>query len=147
MLLTTGLLALVLVLVTVGVSVAGVHLDRKRLADLADSAALAAADAVDPGAVYGADAVPPTESGGLALDDDAVRRAVEEHVQTRAALATAGGGSGGLVEVVVTSAGSPDGVSATVTLEARSRPTLISWATRPWSDGVPLHATATARAW
>ena len=52
MLLSIGYGLLALLLVTVVVSATSVHLERKRLLDTADLAALAAADAIDVPAYY-----------------------------------------------------------------------------------------------
>ena len=39
-----------------------------------------------------------------------------------------------------------DDRTATVTLRSVARPVLVSWVTAPWSDGIELAVTATARA-
>ena len=153
--LTLGLTLVVLLLVTVIVSLTGIHLERKRLLDLADNLALAAADAMTEEVIYGADAgavTSPAPGGadtgpdvtsdtGLALTDDAVAEEVADY------LATHPRALDGLSDVVVVLAQSPDGRSAQVVLTSRAQPALISPVTSLFSDGVTLTAQSTARAW
>ncbi|WP_159449311.1 pilus assembly protein TadG-related protein [Demequina sp. NBRC 110051] len=109
-----------------------VHLERLRLVALADEVALSAADAVDGGAYYG------TGGAVLALDDDAVR----VHAATRLAADPARPWIG---EVGLLEAGSDDGQSARIVL---GRTVHLPWridALAPWSDGIRISATATAR--
>ena len=157
--LTLGLTLVVLLLVTVIVSLTGIHLERKRLLDLADNLALAAADAMTEEVIYGAGAgagagavTSPAPGGaapgpdvtsdtGLALTDDAVAREVADY------LAMHPRALDGLSDVVVVLAQSPDGRSAQVVLTSRAQPALISPVTSLFSDGVTLTAQSTARAW
>ena len=155
--LTLGLTLVVLLLVTVIVSLTGIHLERKRLLDLADNLALAAADAMTEEVIYGAgvtslppggvpdDAAGPsndvTSDTGLALTDEAVAEAVSDY------LATHPRALDGLSDVVVVLAHSPDGRSAHVVLTSRAQPALISPVTSLFSDGVTLTAQSTARVW
>lgn len=146
--LTLGLTLVVLLLVTVIVSITGIHLERKRLLDLADNLALAAADALTEDAVYsgGAPGAPPaladpTTDTGIDLTDEAVARAVADY------LATHPRALDGLRDVVVVSAESPHGRSARVVLTSLAQPALISPVTSLFSDGVALTAQATARVW
>ncbi|GII99566.1 hypothetical protein Slu03_19440 [Sediminihabitans luteus] len=137
--LTAAFVAFALALTAVVVSVTAIHLDRKRLADLADATALAAADAVAADDLY-AGGARPEAGGGLALSDDSVHDAAVEF------LAEAVGPSS-LDGVVLVDASSPDGRAAHVELAVVSRPVLVSWVTAAWSGGVTVRAGATARAW
>ena len=146
--LTLGLTLVVLLLVTVIISITGVHLERKRLLDLADTLALAAADALTEEAVYaaGAPSAPPaltdpTTDTGLDLTDEAVARAVADYLATHPRVLD------GLSDVVVLTAQSPDGRSARVVLTSLAQPALIGPVTSLFSDGVSLTAQATARIW
>ncbi|RYV49596.1 hypothetical protein [Pengzhenrongella frigida] len=132
--------ALALLLVTVVVSATGVHLERKRLLILADDLALRAADSLDLDAFYRGQAQAPVEGAVVPLTDADVRRSVEAYLD-QATRAT------GLEGLQVVEAVSPDGRTARVTLAAVARPALVSWVTAPWSDGIALRATASARAW
>jgi hypothetical protein len=129
--------ALALLLMTAVVSATAVHLEHKRLVALADTLALEAADALDVAGFYRGQAPPPTADGVVPLTDDDVRRAVEEHLAAHPPAA----------DVRVTEAGTDDGRTARVTVTGLARPPLISWITAPWSDGIALVATASARAW
>ena len=133
--------ALALLLVTAVVSATSVHLQQKRLLGLADELALEAADSLDLAAFYRGDAPRPTEAGAVPLTDADVRRAVEAYLAEHAEVAS------GLEGFAVVDAGSDDGRTARVDLAAVARPALVSWITAPWSDGIALRATSSARAW
>jgi hypothetical protein len=140
-----GLLALSLVLVAASAS--AVHIERKQLIALADAAALDAADSLDESVFYlgavPAAATSPDATGPDArvpLTDAGVRAAVAAHV----AAAPAAEGLAGLA--VGEPTGTPDGVSARVTLTAVVRPPFLPWALIAWSDGIALRATSNARA-
>lgn len=140
LLLTLAFGVFALSLVGVVVSATAVHLDRTRLADLADLLAADAAQAVSERRLYAGEAPrdPRPGTGLLVLDDDGVAAAVRAYLAEHPAAAPEG--------VVVTGATSPDGRSARVSLSAPSRPPLLGW----FTDAVaPLmvEATATARAW
>lgn len=146
--LALGFTLVVLLLVTVVVSLTGIHLERKRLLDLADTLALAAADAMSDEVIYapGASASPLDGAGaggdtGLVLTDEAVAAAVADYVALHPQALD------GLSDVVVVAADSPDGRSARVVLSSRAQPALISPVTSLVSDGVTLTAQATARVW
>ena len=146
--LALGFTLVVLLLVTVVVSLTGIHLERKRLLDLADTLALAAADAMSEEVVYasGASGSPLDGAGaggdtGLVLTEDAVAAAVADYVTSHPQALD------GLSDVVVVAADSPDGRSARVILSSRAQPALISPVTSLFSDGVTLAAQATARVW
>ncbi len=141
MLLTTAFVAFALLLVTVVVSATQVHLERKRLYELADALALTAADSMTPESFYTGAATAPVESGVLTLTDSSIRSDVQDY------LARNPGALDGLHDVVVTEASTADGRTATVSLAARARPAMISWVTQAWSDGIIVRAESRARAW
>lgn len=140
MILTIGFVVVAILLITVVVSAAGVHLERKRLLALADVLALEAADAVGddryfaPGA---GDGDPGT--AGLPLTDTAVRAAVDGYLLDNPEAVA------GWDQFAVLSATTPDGRSAEVHVGAVVRPVLMSWVLAPWSDGIALEAESTAR--
>ena len=141
MLLTTAFVAFALLLVTVVVSATEVHLERKRLYELADALALTAADSMTHETFYAGGATAPVEGGVLTLTDASIKSDVQEYLaQNPAAL-------DGLHGVAVTEASTTDGRTATVGLAARARPAMISWVTQAWSDGIIVRAESRARAW
>lgn len=122
LLLTLGYAILAIATVLVCVDATSLYLAQKRLDGLADAAALA-----------GADGFTLTVSGGEAradLESDAVR------AQADALVGSFGG------DAVVVSAGSPDGVSARVTVAGSWHPPVLTLFV---PDGVALEATATSR--
>lgn len=138
-LLVLGFVLMAVALITVVVAATGVHLDRKRLLDLSDLASLAAADSLTDdnyfaaGSAQGATAVPLTSASVRAE----VEKYVREHPDRSARWS----------EVRVLEAGTPDGRTVVVRLGAVSRLVLVGPLLAPWSDGVRIEATATARAW
>ncbi|WP_456845326.1 pilus assembly protein TadG-related protein [Cellulomonas sp. P5_C6] len=140
MILTIGFVVVAILLITVVVSGAGVHLERKRLLALADVLALEAADAVGddryfaPGEGQG-----DPDTSGLQLTDPAVRSAVDGYLQDNPEAVA------GWDQFAVLSATTPDGRSAEVHVGAVVRPVLMSWVLAPWSDGIALEAESTAR--
>ncbi|WP_456789590.1 pilus assembly protein TadG-related protein [Cellulomonas sp. P5_C5] len=138
--LTLGFVVVALLLLTVVVSAAGVHLERKRLLALADLLALEGADAVgdNPYFVPGA-SQDGQGAGGALLTDLAVRAAVDGYLRDNPDAATAWD------ELVILDAATPDGRSAQVRLGAVVRPVLLSWVLAPWSDGIALEAESVAR--
>lgn len=141
MLLTSMFVAFALVLVAVVVSATAVHLDRKRLFDLADVSALDAADAMPAETVYQGGLADPVEGAVLVLSDADVESSVRSFLVAHPAMLT------GLDDVTIVEASTPDGRTATVRLAARSRPVLVSWVTQLWSDGIIVRAESSARAW
>ncbi len=134
MLMAIGYAIVALLLVTAVVSASGIHLERKRLLALADLAALAAADSIDRNAYFTRD-----PAGDLVrLGDDEVHAEVIDYL----AAASPGAELDGVELLAVAT----EGRTATVTLRSVARPALISWVTAPWSDGIELVVTATARA-
>ncbi len=141
MLMTSAFVAFALLLITVVVSATGMHLDRKRLYNLADALALAAADSMTQESFYVEGLPEPTEGAVLSLADAEIRAEVGAY------LAANPGAVGSLRDVTVVSASTPDGRTATVSLAARTRPTLVSRVTELWSDGIIVRAESSARAW
>ena len=140
MILTIGFVVVALLLLSVVVSAAGVHLERKRLLALADLLALEAAEAVGDDRYFAPDAREEDPgTGGLPLTDDSVRASVDRYLQDNPGAATAWD------EFAVLDATTPDGQSARVRLGAVVRPVLLSWVLAPWSDGIALEAESVAR--
>lgn len=134
MLMAIGYAIVALLLVTAVVSASGVHLERKQLLALADLAALAAADSIDQHAYF-------TRSRGddlARLGDGEVRAEVVDYLAEAIPATDLDG-----VELLAVTT---EGRTATVTLRSVARPALVSWVTAPWSDGIELVATASARA-
>lgn len=122
LILTLGYAVLALVTVLVCVDATSLYLAQKRLDSLADAAALAGADGFTL-EVRGGEPV-------AALSDEAVQ------AQAEALLAAVG------AEARVVSAGTPDGVSARVTLAGSWHPPVLTLFV---PEGVDLQATATSR--
>src|SRR5690606_7669780 len=106
-----GAFALLLILLVVAAT--SLSLDRKRLFGIADGAALAGAEAFELSAVSTAG-----EGFTATLEETAVQQAVLEHLAVVP--------RGTLEEIVVERAGTPDGVSAEVTLSAWWRPPMLA---------------------
>ena len=141
MVLLLGYALILIALITVVVSATAVHLQRNRLIALADAAALDAADALEASEFYRAGAADPADARSVVpLSDAGVRDSAKRYLRDTAA-------TEGVTGVVVGApTGSPDGRTAEVTLEATARLPLLSVVIAAWSDGVPLRATARARA-
>lgn len=132
MLLSLGFVVLGLMLVGVIASAGAVHLDHKRLDNLADLLAASAAGAPS-GAALVAD-------GGLLLTDADVASGLRDD------LADYPFPTDLPADLRVAVADAPDGRSARVVLTATSHPPLVRWFTRRFGGGFALTATATARA-
>jgi len=137
--LAIGFMVVALALITVVVSATGVHLERKRLLALADLAALSASDALAEDR-YFAPGAGGLDEPGIVLSDDEVRADVETYIADHPDLAARWDG------VQVLEASTTDGRTVVVRLGAVTRPVLLSWVTAPWSDGIALEATSSARA-
>ena len=122
LLLTLGYAVLAIVTALVCVDATSLYLAQKRLDGLADSAALAGADGFTLSVIDG--------EARADLEPDAVR------AQADALVGSVGGGA------VVVSAGTPDGVSARVTVAGYWHPPVLTLFV---PDGVALEATATSR--
>jgi hypothetical protein len=133
---------IVFLLVSVVVSATSVHLARTRLVNLADAAALDAADSLDEPSYYAGQGWLAAGPGGgsVPLSDASVGAAVSAYL-TRAAVSPS---LEGLAVGVPT--GAPDATSAEVTLVARVRLPMGLYVLAPWSDGIALRATGRARA-
>ena len=122
LILTLGYAVLAIAVILVCVDATSLYLAQKRLDALADAAALAGAD----GFTLVVDGGEPSAQ----LTADGVRE------QADALVGAVGGGAG------VVGAGTPDGVSARVTVASTWRPPIIALFV---PDGVALEATATSR--
>lgn len=133
LLFTLGLVVVGLMLVAMVASATAVHLDNKRLYNLADLLAANAADAASPNRHLG------NRDGGLVLSDADVARAVSDE------LAAYPFPEDLPTDLQVVDASTPDGRTAQVTLTARSHPPLLAWFTTTVGDGFALTATSAAR--
>ncbi|MCV0335657.1 pilus assembly protein TadG-related protein [Microbacterium sp.] len=122
LLLTLGYVLLALAVIFVCVCATDLYIAQKRLDALADSAALAGADGFT-----------------LAVRDGSVRAELTDDGVEQQAEAMVSASPG---EASITAAGTPDGVTARVTVTAEWRPPLVSVFV---PDGVPLESTATSR--
>lgn len=122
LILTLGYAVLAIAVILVCVDATSLYLAQKRLDALADAAALAGAD----GFVLVAESGQPRAE----LTDEGVRE------QAAALVGDVG------VDAVIVDAGTPDGVSARVTVADTWRPPVIALFV---PDGVALEATATSR--
>jgi hypothetical protein len=133
--LAIGYALIAFALVAVVADVAAVHLARGQLTDVAEAAALDAADALADDA-YAAGVTGPA----IPLTDQAVRRQAEQYLTTYEP-------SSRLGQVRVRAGtGTVDGDSATVVLEGRVRLPVAAFAVASWRGGVTVTATSTARA-
>ena len=122
LILTLGYAVLVLVAVLVCVNATSLYLAQKRLDALADAAALAGADGYTLSVVEG--------------EPVAELSSPEVRIQAESLMADIGGSA------VVVAAGTPDGVSARVTVAGTWHPPVLTMFV---PDGVALAATATSR--
>lgn len=133
--LVLGLFVIVLVFILGAIDVTAAQLARIRLLDTADSIALDAADAVDPATVY---------AGGvdqhLGLTDETV------HAAAVARLAGTPIPSGVTEWALVAPTGTPDGVTAEVTVRGRATLPMTGWILESLGGGVTITVTSRARA-
>jgi uncharacterized membrane protein len=122
MLLTLGYAVLAIAVILVCVDATSLYIGQKRLDSLADAAALAGADGFTL----------------TVVDDEAVAVLSRDAVRAQADAIVAAVGAG----AVLLSAGTPDGVSARVTVADTWRPPVLTIFV---PDGVPLRSTATSR--
>lgn len=171
--LVIGFVVVALALVAVVTSAAQVHLERTRLAALADLAALAAAERVSdeayfapsgggPGTVGGPVAA---EGGPIAAEGGPAATDREQPVPVDAGGARLGPSDDEVAAVVedylrdhpdpsarwtglrVVTAACPDGRTVRVTLAAVVRPAWTAWVLTPFTDGIAIGASSAARAW
>lgn len=135
LLLVVAYAAIAIALVLTVVSASQVHLERKRLLEAADAAALDAADEIAEDAYFDGGAQP----GSVPVSDRSVRAAVDGYLDDRRAWAEFDD------LAIAPGTGTPDGRTAVVTLRATVEPPLIGWALQAWSDGVQLEVTSRAR--
>ncbi|GAA1711872.1 hypothetical protein GCM10009809_05140 [Isoptericola hypogeus] len=140
MLLTAGVVAVALMIVGMVASATAVHLDRKRLYDVADALAADAADAMPPERFYAGRAPAPDETATPTLADADVEESVLDH------LAAHPGTAAGLDGLRLVEATSPDGRTARVGVVATSHPPLVRWFTDAFGGGFEIAATSSARA-
>ncbi|WP_041583055.1 pilus assembly protein TadG-related protein [Xylanimonas cellulosilytica] len=136
LLLTLGFAVVALMLVAMVVSATAVHLDRKRLFNLADVAAAEAAQWLD--AEYFGSTSPPEH---LALSATGIENAAAAAVERNLELTS----ESRITQVRILEAATSDGVTAEVTLTAVTNPPLLGWFTDAFLDGIDLSATSRAR--
>jgi uncharacterized membrane protein len=137
--LVIGFVVVALALLAVVVSATQVHLERTRLAALADLAALAAAEQVSDEAYFASTA--PTGGTALAPSDEQVAATVDAYLTAHPDAAARWTGLRTL------EADAPDGRTARVTLVAVVRPAWTAWLLAPFTDGIAIEASSSARAW
>jgi len=142
LLLVLGYTLLAFLLVTAVADAAAVHLERNRLASLADAAALDAADALDAARFYGRGpgGSPDPPGGVVPVSDLSVRDSVTRFLAVSEADRRFTGLS------VAEPTGSPDGATVEVSLAATARLPLLTPVVAAWWQGVPLRVTSRARA-
>lgn len=138
-LLVIGYCVLAIGLLMVVASASAVHLERKRLLEVADSAALDAADALDSPLYYGSGSGVGPPGSGVPLTDASVQASVADYLRLRGAAAEHEALS------VAEPTGTPDGSTAEVTLVARVRLPLVGAALDAYGGGIVLRVTARAR--
>jgi hypothetical protein len=138
-LLTLGFAILAIVLILVVSAATQMQLQRTRLAQMADELALDAADAMDVPAYYAGAAERPTDEAAVGLSPASMQAVVSGHLAEYA-------GRYHLDHVAVVAVSSPDGKTAVVSVAVVVRPLFGLEALLPWSDGVTLTATSSARA-
>lgn len=128
--LSLGALAVAAVLIVTIAVASAVYLDRKELLALADAAAAHAATRIDPGSYL---------AGEIALTPGGVREAVEDYLES------VPGETDLRALAIAAPTGTTDATTAQVTLTALSRPSFLPWVLMPWSDGIAMTVTASAR--
>ncbi|HIY23495.1 MAG TPA: hypothetical protein H9837_04190 [Candidatus Brachybacterium merdigallinarum] len=131
--LTTGVLVVILMVIAVGASITGVHLERSGLQHAADSAALAGAQAVDPTALY-------RDGDRGAIGAGSAEDAAAEH------LATYPFETGRTENIRITGVEVDADGTVHITLSAHTHPPLVGWFLRGTDTAVPLTVTGEARA-
>ena len=136
-------------LVTVVVSLTAIHIARTRLVNLADAAALDAADSLENPTYYGAGGSGGGAGGGagqgsgptagvVPLSDATVRASVHDYLATAPV-------NPALENLTI---GDPTGAlasdAAQVTLVALVRPPLVTYVLAMWGGGITIHVTSQA---
>lgn len=134
-LLIIGVTVILFLLVTVVTNASRIFLAQRSLSGAADAAAIAGAGAVDEGAVYQAQV-----DGSLPLTDASVSAAVADYVR-RSGIAA----PDRFDRLAVVTAGTTDGVTATVSLRATVSLPFQNLLFDAWADGYPVQVTARAR--
>lgn len=106
---------------------------------MADELAIDAADAMDVPAYYAGKAERPTDLAAVDLSPGSMRAVVNGHLTEYAERY-------GLDDVAILGVDSPDGRTAVVSVALVVRPLFGLEALLPWSDGITLTATSSARA-
>lgn len=137
MIISIGFMFIALVLIGVITTVTAIQLDRSRLWNLADSAALHAAASLDQGAHF--DQQGPERL--VTITDESVERAAADYLKQAPP-------AGSLSGVRLTRATTPDGRNAVIVLDGVSRPGLLGWLARTLGGpgGVGLRVESSARA-
>ena len=130
--LTIGFAVLCLLVAATVMGVSAVYIEHKKLLSTADGAAAAAADSFTLADTASQEAPP-----AAALSEDRVRGVVSTYLERYGARARFEG------LAIASATGTPDGRTATVTLTAFARVPLVGVVL---PEGVPIQATATARA-
>ncbi len=138
-LLTLGFAILAIVLILVVAAATQVQLQRTRLTQVADELAIDAADAMDVPTYYASAAERPTDQAAVGLSTASMQAVVSGRLAEYS-------GRYNLDHVAVVAVSSPDGKTAVVTVAVVVRPLFGLEALLPWSDGITLTATSSARA-
>ncbi|GEA82126.1 pilus assembly protein TadG-related protein [Cellulomonas sp. CW35] len=133
--LTFGVVVFASMLILVVASAAQLHLEHKRLVALADMLALDASDSIGENVYYGHEG-----KARLALTDGSVRGAVDDY------LAAHPDETAGWRQFAVSEAVAAGPRTARVGLVARVRPSSTAWVLSAWTDGITIHAEASATA-
>jgi hypothetical protein len=129
--LTTGVLVVILMVIGVGTAITGVQLERNRLQNAADGAALAASQAYAEESVY--------SEGATTLQPADVRREAEEYLSAYPP------GSSRTRDLHVEDARVLADGAVEVRLGAVTDPPLIGWVTRTGLVTIPLDVRGSAR--
>ncbi len=130
--LVIGYVSVALMMILIAASASSVHLQRKQLLGLADSAALAAANAATEQS-YLDHGVTPGQS--VPLTDDSVRRQAQDYLRIADPQRP--------VQVVAPT-GAPGGRIAEVTLRTQADLPFVGWVLRGWQAGITLQVTSRA---
>jgi len=126
--LTIGLVALTLALVLLATTAAAVHLERKRLCDLADTVALEVADAAALRSHY---------------EQDVSRQFIRGEIKRR--ISSPRGDQEVFEQLSVgQNSAAPNTEYVLVHLRAISQPGPVPWMLIPWTSGITIEAEATA---